>query len=65
MVLLRCPCGQDRALWGEYWWVGGEHRWVFFDDDQDSETYTEQVELCPGCGRQLERRHLKMTHPVR
>jgi hypothetical protein len=27
---------------------------VFFDDLQTSETYAEQVERCPACGRQLE-----------
>jgi hypothetical protein len=65
MAVLRCPCGQDHALWGEFWWVGGGHRWVFFDDDEASETYAEQVEHCPGCGKQLERKHLTMMHPVR
>ena len=65
MVVLRCPCGQDRALWGEFWWVEGEHRWMFFDDHKASETYAEQVERCPGCGKQLERKNLTMVHPVR
>jgi hypothetical protein len=33
---------------------------VFFDDLQNSETYAEQVEHCPACGRPLERRDLRM-----
>jgi hypothetical protein len=43
---------------GELWWTGGEHRWVFFDDEKTSETYTEQVEPCPACGRGLERKEM-------
>ena len=23
---------QRHRLWGELWWVGGGHRWIFFDD---------------------------------
>ena len=65
MAVLRCPCGKDHTLWGEFWWVGEEHRWVFFDDDEASETYAEQVEHCPGCGNQLERKNLTIMHPVR
>lgn len=65
MVVLRCLCGQNHALWGEFWWVGGEHRWVFFDDDETSETYAEQVERCPRCGEQLERKSLTIVHSVR
>jgi hypothetical protein len=37
---------------------------VFFDDLQNSETYAEQVEYCPACGRPLERRDLKMIGPL-
>ena len=55
MVALRCPCQQGPEVWGEFWWTGGEHRWVFFDDEKTSETYAEQVERCPACGRGLER----------
>jgi hypothetical protein len=32
---------------------------VFFDDDETSETYAEQVTHCPGCGTPLERKNLK------
>ena len=45
-------------MWGELWWTGDEHRWVFFDDDSRSETYTEQIERCPACGRRLERKEM-------
>ena len=41
--------------------VGGEpNRWFFFDDLKKSETYAEQVEYCPACGRPLERKDLRM-----
>jgi hypothetical protein len=56
MVMLRCPCQQGPEAWGELWWAGGEHRWVFFDDDRSSETYAEQVERCSACGRRLEQK---------
>jgi hypothetical protein len=61
MAELYCPCPERHKLWGEFWWVGGKHRkhqWVFFDDLQTSETYAEQVERCPACGRRLERKNL-------
>jgi hypothetical protein len=59
MVVLYHPCPESYRLWGELWWVGGEHRWVFFDDLQNSDTYAEQVEYCPACGRPLERKNLR------
>jgi hypothetical protein len=65
MAALRCSCQQGIDIWGEVWWVGGEHRWVFFDDEKTSETYAEQVERCLGCGRRLERKDLMATHPAR
>jgi len=64
MVALRCPCQQQRhKIWGELWWVGGNHEWewVFFDDLQTSETYAEDITHCPGCGRQLERKSLNLV----
>jgi hypothetical protein len=61
MVMLRCPCQQGPEVWGELWWTGGEHRWVFFDDDRSSETYAEQVEHCPACGRRLEQKVMART----
>lgn len=59
MVALRCRCGQEQEIWGEVWWVGGKHDWVFFDDLATSEAYREQLTHCPGCGKQLERRNLE------
>jgi hypothetical protein len=55
---LYCPCGQGEDLWDEFWWVGGCYRWLFFDHEQASETFGEQVERCPACGRLLERKDL-------
>ena len=63
MAGLVCPCMRGGDLWGEFWWVGREYRWVFFDNDQTSETYAEQVTYCPGCGRPLERKNLKAASP--
>jgi hypothetical protein len=34
MAALRCLCEQGT----EVWWVGGGHRWVFFDDGKMSES---------------------------
>lgn len=59
MAALHCTCEQEHKIWGEVWWVGGKHEWVFFDDLRTSETYGEQLMHCPGCGRRLERRNLK------
>ncbi len=58
MVVIYCPCEERHKLWGELWWIEREHQWVFFDDLQTSETYAEQVEHCPTCGRRLERKDL-------
>ena len=63
MVALRCTCEQGTNLWGEFWWIEGEHRWVFFDDEKTSETHAEQLTHCPGCGRSLERKALRATTP--
>jgi len=59
MAPLRCSCEQGRAIWGELWWVGGRHRWVFFDAEKTSETYAQQVTRCRGCGKTLERTELR------
>jgi hypothetical protein len=48
MAALRCTCEQGTNLWGEFWWIEGEHRWVFFDDEKTSETYTEQLTTVVG-----------------
>ena len=58
MAELYCPCPGRHKLWGEFWWVEGKHRWVFFDDLETSETYTQRVERCPTCDRRLERKDL-------
>ena len=58
MVALVCPCRRGSDLWAEFWWVGREYKWIFFDDDEASETYAEQVTNCPGCGRPLDRKSL-------
>jgi hypothetical protein len=59
MAALHCPCQQGIDIWGEVWWVGGQHRWVFFDDEKTSETYAQQITRCPGCGKTLERTEMK------
>ncbi len=65
MAELYCPCPERHKLWGEFWWLEGRYRWLFFDDDETSKTYAEQVEHCPACGRLLERRDLrKVVDPV-
>jgi hypothetical protein len=58
VATLYCPCGQAHELWGEFWWTEGYYQWVFFDYEQTSETYAEQVDNCPACGRRLERENL-------
>jgi hypothetical protein len=52
---------QGTNLWAEFWWIEGEHRWVFFDDETMSESYAEQLTHCPECGRSLERKALRAT----
>jgi hypothetical protein len=59
MAALRCSCEQGRPLWGEFWWVGGGHRWAFFEAEKTSETYAEQVTRCRVCGKTLERTELR------
>src|SRR5215203_7266384 len=58
VATLYCPCGQAHELWAEFWWTEGRYQWIFFDYEKRSETYAEQVENCPACGRHLERKHL-------
>ena len=54
-----CSCEQKHQIWGEVWWAGGKYDWVFFDDRETSETYTEQRTHCSICGQRLELKHLK------
>jgi hypothetical protein len=58
VATLYCPCGQAHELWGEFWWTEGRYQWIFFDYEKRSETYSEQVENCPACGRRLEHKNL-------
>jgi hypothetical protein len=55
---LRCSCGQGVDVWGEVWWAGGGPRWVFFDDEKTSETYSQRIGRCPGCGKAFERKDM-------
>ena len=61
MGALYCSCEQKHQIWGEVWWVGGTYDWVFFDDAETSETYTEPLTRCPACGQRLERKNLKVV----
>jgi hypothetical protein len=60
VATLYCLCGQAHKLWAEFWYAEGHYLGVFFDDVQTSETYAEQIENCPACGRRLERKNLRM-----
>ncbi len=59
MAILYCSCEQQKQFWGEFWWIEGKYEWVFFDDQEYSETYTERLTHCPTCGQHLERRNLE------
>ena len=61
MAALYCSCEQQRPIWGEFWGVQGKYKWVFFDDQDWSETYTETLTHCPDCGQRLERRNLDVV----
>jgi hypothetical protein len=61
MAVWACSCARGGDIWAEFWWVDREYRWVFFDDDEASETYAEQVTRCPGCARLLERKNMRMV----
>jgi hypothetical protein len=58
VAALYCSCEQQHPIWAEFWWVGGKYQWVFFDDQDRSETYTERLIQCPACGLRLERMNL-------
>jgi hypothetical protein len=47
MGVLLCPCERKHKIWGELWWVGGKHDWVFYDDLETSKTYGENITHCP------------------
>ena len=50
---------RSARIGGEFWWLEGKHDWMFFDDQEWSETYTERLTHCPACGQRLERKNLK------
>jgi hypothetical protein len=58
VAALYCSCEQQHPIWGEFWWVGVKYEWVFFDDQEWSETYTQRCTHCPACGQRLERMNL-------
>ena len=47
--LIYCSCGHE--IWCEAFVEENLVSLVFFDDVESSETYTEQITQCPGCGR--------------
>ena len=58
MVALYCSCEQPQPIWGEFWWVEEKYQWIFFDDQEWSETYTQRLIYCPACGHRLKRMNL-------
>jgi hypothetical protein len=47
-MLTPCPqCGH--RLWTEVGSIGAFRMVVFFDDDEESHTYSDQMERCPEC----------------
>jgi hypothetical protein len=58
MAALYCSCEQHHPIWGEFWWVRGKYEWMFFDNQEWSETYTERLTHCPACDQSLERMNL-------
>ena len=54
-------CGYD--LWAEEVPVADRFGvWACFDDEERSDTYTEQVGGCPGCGARLNAHALSAAH---
>jgi len=47
----RVQVGWRKARWSKY-------EWVFFDDKEWSETYTQRLIYCPACGQRFERMNL-------
>jgi predicted AAA+ superfamily ATPase len=60
-VDVRCPeCDHD--LWAEQMPVADRFGvWVCFDDEEQSDTYAEQVGRCPGCGAWLNAQALSLS----
>jgi hypothetical protein len=61
MTALYCLCEQQHQIWGEFWWIGVKYEWVFFDDQEWSETYTQRLTHCPACGQRIERMNLDVV----
>jgi hypothetical protein len=55
VTALYCSCEGQHPIWGEFWWVEGKYQWIFFDDQERSETSTERLIQCPACGQRLKR----------
>ena len=58
MAALYCSCEQQHPIRGEFWWAEGKYQWIFFDDQEWSETYTQRLIHCPACGQSLKRMNL-------
>jgi hypothetical protein len=56
-----CPkCGH--CLWAERMPVADRFGvWAYFDDEEQSDTYSERVGRCPGCGAWLDARALSVS----
>jgi hypothetical protein len=65
MAALYCSCEQQYPIWGEFWWIGGKYKRMFFDDQKWSETYTQTLTHCPACGLRLERMNLDAVKAVK
>ncbi len=61
MATLYCSCEHKHPSWGEFWWVQGKYQWIFFDDQEWSETYTQRLIHCPACHQRLKRRNLDIV----
>ena len=59
VAVLYCSCEQKPQIWGEFWWTGEKHDWVFFDNRETSDTYVGRITSCSVCGQGLERKNLK------
>ena len=58
MAALYCSCEQHHPIWGTFWRVEGKYQWIFFDDQEWSETYNQRLIHCPACHQRLERMNL-------
>ena len=64
MAALYCECRY--GIWSDLWWTEGGPVLVFVDNQALSESYGEQVTVCPDCGRGLKLGALKSeNYPAR